>query len=550
MGVSAAPRRRRTPRSVHLSDKLANSVIRLGGVAVIAAVLGICLYLAAVVVPLFLPGTADLAGSGVTRLSSSPVAVLPDEYGGTAALVQSDGSVESIVLDSGQVLGRWEAPTPVSAVSVTPQGQVAWGFEDGTFQLGELKSVASTLSPERGRALGDERVIEQDGPFRGFRSLAESGTERVTTFRLETREATGPRSSPGPVSMLDYRVVGGGREMLFTAWEDGTARLNTVRVVRPLDGSEPKLRLSGRAVELENRDHGWAVAFSDGDSALTVGRDGQGIRYGVPSEAGRSDPLVAMERLELAGGAGIRALAVLPGARSLVAGSEEGSIWVWTLSRDPVSNASDRKRLVLVERIGAGGEPIVALTCGQRDRTVTAANAIGEVRQFHITSGKLIASLKAGAEGVTNPDTVAMSPRQDMILVADSGGRYARWSVEPGHPGAGWRALFSRVVYEGETEPSWVYQSSSAEDAAEIKLSLVPLIFGTFKATIVAMLIAAPLSVLAAIYSSEFLHRRVRSTVKPVIELMASLPSVVLGFIAMAVVAPWVGEHLAGVMLG
>ena len=64
------------------------------------------------------------------------------------------------------------------------------------------------------------------------------------------------------------------------------------------------------------------------------------------------------------------------------------------------------------------------------------------------------------------------------------------------------------------------------------------------------MLFAVPLGVFAALYSSEFLDRRVHSFVKPAVEMMASLPSVVLGFIAAMVVAPMMLTILPGVLLG
>ncbi len=549
MDASTGLRRRRTPRSVYLADNVASSVIRLGGVAVIAAVLGICLYLAAVVLPLFAPGSSRLADVADSKARDA-VAVLPDEYGGSAAIIEADGRIDVIELASGEVLGSVDKPREVSAISVTPQGQIAWGFADGGFQLGQVTSTATVLSGEQIEALGDAVRVQRDGPFDGLRSEADSGGERVTTFSIETRAPVEPRGELGPVAVLDYRRVGGGREMLFTAWTNGAARLSTVRVVRPLDGSEPTLRLSGRGVELSAAPGAWSVAFADGETVLTLAEDGAAVRYGLPADAGRRDPLVRMESLELAGGAAATAMAVMPGGRSIAVGAADGSVWVWTLARDPLAEPADRKRLALVDRFELGAEPVVALTSGQRDRTITAGLADGELVQLHLTSAKKISRYDGQEHGVERPVAIGMAPRQDGLVALAADGRFAHWAVDPGHPGAGWRALFGRVVYEGETEASWVYQSSSAEDAAEVKLSLVPLIFGTFKATIVAMLIAAPLSVLAAIYSSEFLHRRVRSTVKPAIELMASLPSVVLGFIAMAVVAPWMGDHLSGVMLG
>ncbi len=69
------------------------------------------------------------------------------------------------------------------------------------------------------------------------------------------------------------------------------------------------------------------------------------------------------------------------------------------------------------------------------------------------------------------------------------------------------------------------------------KYSLWPLVLGTLKVTLVAVLVAVPLAVAAAAYSAEFASRKLRETVKPAIELLASIPSVVLGFFALVVLA-------------
>ena len=74
------------------------------------------------------------------------------------------------------------------------------------------------------------------------------------------------------------------------------------------------------------------------------------------------------------------------------------------------------------------------------------------------------------------------------------------------------------------------------------KYSLLPLILGSLKATIVAMLFATPLAVLAAIYTSEFAPRWMKEIIKPVVELLAGIPSVVLGFFALIVLASWVQD--------
>lgn len=71
------------------------------------------------------------------------------------------------------------------------------------------------------------------------------------------------------------------------------------------------------------------------------------------------------------------------------------------------------------------------------------------------------------------------------------------------------------------------------------KMSMIPLVLGTLKATAVGLLFACPLGIAAALFVSEFAPRRLREVIKPVIELLAGIPSVVLGFFALLVLASW-----------
>jgi phosphate transport system permease protein len=71
------------------------------------------------------------------------------------------------------------------------------------------------------------------------------------------------------------------------------------------------------------------------------------------------------------------------------------------------------------------------------------------------------------------------------------------------------------------------------------KYSMIPLFVGTLKVTAVAMLVAVPLGIASAVFSSEFAPPRLREVLKPVIELLAGIPSVVLGFFALVVLASW-----------
>jgi len=76
------------------------------------------------------------------------------------------------------------------------------------------------------------------------------------------------------------------------------------------------------------------------------------------------------------------------------------------------------------------------------------------------------------------------------------------------------------------------------------KYSLLPLLIGTLKVTIVALLIALPIAVGAAIFTSEFAPQGVREVIKPAVELLAGIPSVVIGFFALMVLASWIQNAL------
>lgn len=93
-----------------------------------------------------------------------------------------------------------------------------------------------------------------------------------------------------------------------------------------------------------------------------------------------------------------------------------------------------------------------------------------------------------------------------------------------------------------ETQPGdtmtekFVWQPTSSRP----KVSLWPIILGTLKAAFVGMLFACPVGVAAALFSSEFAPPRLREVIKPTIELLAGIPSVVMGFFALIVLATWV----------
>jgi phosphate transport system permease protein len=96
----------------------------------------------------------------------------------------------------------------------------------------------------------------------------------------------------------------------------------------------------------------------------------------------------------------------------------------------------------------------------------------------------------------------------------------------------------SNAVIEAKDKPSSTLLTNSWMPVSDNpRYGLWPLFLGTFKVTIIALLFAAPISILAAIYTAMFAKPRIREIIKPVIELLAGFPSVVIGFFALMVLA-------------
>jgi phosphate transport system permease protein len=83
------------------------------------------------------------------------------------------------------------------------------------------------------------------------------------------------------------------------------------------------------------------------------------------------------------------------------------------------------------------------------------------------------------------------------------------------------------------------YPTSSPPD-----FGIFPLLVASFAVTLLSGAIAIPLGVMTAIYLAEMASARFREVVKPIVELLAALPSVVIGFFGMVIVAPFLQDHL------
>jgi len=121
---------------------------------------------------------------------------------------------------------------------------------------------------------------------------------------------------------------------------------------------------------------------------------------------------------------------------------------------------------------------------------------------------------------------------------------------------ASWRYLLLPFQWEGYEAPVHIWQPISTV----AKYNIIPLLIGSIKTTLVAMLFAVPCALSAAVFVSQLCSARLREWIKPAIEFLAGIPSVVLGFFALMVLASiledWIGYEtrlnafVAGIALG
>ena len=228
----------------------------------------------------------------------------------------------------------------------------------------------------------------------------------------------------------------------------------------------------------------------------------------------------------------------LLGGISLMVGDSTGGIGQWFMVRDEDGSHD----LTRVRGFRLADAPIVQILPEERRKGFLALDEAGQLGIFHSTAHRTLLT-----EKVTDGAAMgALSPRADLLLT-ERNGQLSRLVVDNPHPEISWNALWGKVWYENYDEPKYVWQSTSANTDFEPKLSLAPLAFGTLKAAFYAMLLAAPLAICAAIYTAYFMAPTLRRKVKPVIELMEALPTVILGFFAGLFLAPYLESHLPGI---
>ncbi len=545
-----------TRKSVILAEKTASWVITVGGLLVIVAVLGIMVFLFRVVMPL-IGGGEKLGQVSYTLSTSERTAWLfADEFQTVGIRLGDRGEIIDFHIPSGTVLERsaidFEGRRLTASGGTLERDKVLLGFDDGSVMFLRMR-VDSTSTAQANFPAAAAKLDARDFVL-GNTVFTRVLTGDYRTLRPRVEFGAIEKVADAPIVALDYRVGGTvERPTIAFATVDaqGHARVSQSRVQRNMMTGQETVRTE--TTELPSMNLAPGVSASSillsgtADRAIVGTTDGMVYRYDLRDP---SRPVLAETKRILPDGVSITAMTLLGGEQSLVVGGSDGSVRVLFRLQVPGAQTGDGFELVQARTHPQAAEgAVIDLSEAQRDKSFVAVDDRGNVRVVHSTSEQVLFSFQRTGD-VAAGASAMIFPRGDGVLLVSDTGLVDGWQYREPHPEVTLRVLFGKLWYEGYDGPEWIWQSTAGTDLAEPKFSLMPLIFGTMKAAFYAMLFGAPIALLAAIYTSEFIHRTVRATVKPVMETMESLPTVVLGFVAALVLAPLVEEWIGAVLLG
>jgi phosphate transport system permease protein len=508
------PELQRIRRVRALKDRLTRWYVLVGGLAVLAAITLIFFYLAYVVAPLF-QGAKLTVNAAQTPAwlqgAGKPMILAIEEQNQVGMRVSDTGQALFFNIKDGSELSRVALPLPagvsVASVAQDQPGKplVAVGLSNGqvlvfkhTYPISyphNKKTITPTITFPYGKT---PLVLDEEGRALEHVNLNASDTTLIVAG------ATGTQLHVFSLTQADNLMTG-----------ETTHQENRIDL--------PQLSATVKAIYVDPRQQ-WLYVINGRAQVDVFNLQDRTLngRYKLLEDAN----------------AEITASTQLVGGISLVIGNSKGGIAQWFMARD----TDGEMRLQHIRNFKMAGAPIAQITAEQRRKGFIAMDTSGKLGVFHSTAHRtLLIDPVAGGPGV-----IGMSPRADHIVV-EEGGKLLPLILKNPHPEVSWSVLWDKVWYENYDEPKYIWQSTASNSDFEPKLSLAPLTYGTLKAAFYAMFLAAPLAVAAAIYTAYFMAPRLRRKVKPVIELMEALPTVILGFFAGLFLAPYLEGHLPGI---
>ena len=511
------PARFQTARTTLFVDRFMNHFIKVGGIGIITVVLGIFVFILWQILPLF-------RGAQVTELKAVP---LPpgdyrilglDEYGELPFVLDARGNISflDLVGERGVIPAKIEFSEPKNFTAFSYDGgrrDIAYGTDDGHFTLVTLEYQSKFQDGRRvmdgGASAGPFIPLGKPGhPLREI-SYGDSGDYKLAAA---LQEVDGKIELHAATLGQERTLFGEGEITIKETYDlstNVTGELRFVLVNHQADG-----------IVAATREGEVYYFFRQGDTIT--------LRQKFKPFADLPKP-------------GIARMDFLLGDVTLVLSGESGANRLFSLYVPP---GGHERLFGQTKEFDSLTGPAAFYAAGQRNKAFlighdqTASLRYGTTEKIR-WEHRFDYALQHGA----------LNSKYDRLAFLDANHTLHLFELNDPHPEASFKAMFGKLWYEGADRPKYEWQSTGGSDSFEPKLSLVPLIIGTLKGTLYAMLFAVPIALLAAIYTSQFAHPHFRVIFKPVMEIMASLPSVVLGFLAALWLAPLLENRVPSILL-
>lgn len=502
-------------------DKASQFGITGAGIAVVFSLGMIFFYLFSEVAPLFKSASVQVTKSSqfVNPDEVQPIHITLDRYEEIAGVFKSDGNVRfEDLTQPGSFIDVTPAHPEASKItatakSITASDMLAYGYDSGRVLIVKPSYAISypndkrKVTPSLGFPLGDEA--------------------------LAVKNAAGD-TLDSPIVQLAVQEINQG--MGIVAQTESAFVYNKVTVrTNPITGLTQTNQQAFDLPELPAGHQIRALQLDETGRHLVVAS--QNALFLMELKNPKNPQLIKAHKFE---GDEIRQMKFLVGTGSVIVGNQSGNLSQWFIVRDQNNNFN----LKLVREFKGQAAAITTITPEYHRRGFWVGDEKGNVGIYFATSERTLLQDNFSKAPITE---LAVSPIYGKALIMDASGVLQEADVWNRHPEISFKSLWTKVWYEGRDAPDYIWQASSASDTFEAKMSFVPLAIGTLKAAFFAVLFAVPIGVMGAIYTAYFMTPKLRGMIKPTIEIMAALPTVILGFLAGLWLAPFIENHLPAV---
>ncbi|MFT4580664.1 MAG: phosphate transport system permease protein [Gammaproteobacteria bacterium] len=502
-----------------IKDRLFGWTMAVGGIGVIITIVMIFFYLFYVVLPIF--GSASTAP--LVRYDSpfkgSPIAHLSlDEYAEIGFVITADGEYafftanNGVIIDQGKISNGAGSPVVAIAAGDPVQRTITVAFEDRTVIVVRPEYAISYPNDKR-------RITPTlEYPFGSTPVELGQGSGDISMLAAQAQD-----NEMTIVSVTDAKELTLTNVTLAESFLVDEPEVTTTHVVLP----NIKYDISHLLIDVDQRE------------LYVASAQGQISYFNISNK--RQPQLLDLVNV-LPNDLQLTTLEYLSGGISILVGDSSGTISQWFPVRDDNNNYTIQQ----VRSFAPFTSSVSIVVPEYFRKGFVAADEAGNFALIHTTAGRILVTDTLATNSLHK---LAISPRADALLFLTGSGEIEKHAVHNEHPEISWNSIWGKVWYESRAEPEYIWQSSSASGDFEPKFSLTPLTFGTLKAALYAMLFAIPLAILGAIYTAYFMTPKMRNFVKPSVEVMAALPTVILGFLAGLWLAPLIEQYLAGVIL-